>query len=102
MKYITCLVVSSGLPSCFPPSSSSTGLLEGGAEEGRAPPAAARVERGGLAEMAGLGGRGPIGRSGRAGFGGRRGSGRTGCRDLIGCLGSAGKQGERDIASVPS
>lgn len=50
-------------------------LLEGGAEEGRAPPTAARVERGGLAEMAGLGGRGPIGRSGRAGFGGRRGSG---------------------------
>ena len=45
--------------------------LEGGAEEGRAPPTAGAVGvgRGGLAATAGLGGRGPMGRSGRAGFG---------------------------------
>lgn len=68
-----CARLSAGLPSCVYALSCtpSTELLEGGAEEGRAPPTAGAVGvgRGGLAATAGLGGRGPMGRSGRAGFG---------------------------------
>lgn len=71
--FITCVRLSAVLPSCVcalswtPPAE----LLEGGAEEGRAPPPAgpAGVGMGGLAATAGLGGRGPTGRSGTAGFG---------------------------------
>ena len=93
MKEITCAVVSPGLPSwvCSLSWTLSAELLEGGAEEGRAPPAgAAGVGRGGLAAMAGLAGRLPMGRSETEGFG-WRGRGRSGwmrSSALKGCLGS--------------
>lgn len=91
---ITCAVVSPGLPSwvCSLSWTLSAELLEGEAEEGCAPPArAAGVGRGGLAAMAGLGGRLPMGRSETEGFG-WRGRGRSGwmrSSALKGCLGSA-------------
>lgn len=67
-------MASSGLPSivCALSWTLPAELLEGGAEEGRAPPppaGEAGVGRGGLAAMAGLGGKGPMGRSGTVGFG---------------------------------